>query len=138
MSTIKIEFAIYFCKGNKMELSEILKELRLEAGLTQKELANKIKIGQSTIVGYEKGEREATLTNLSRYADYFNVSIDFLAGRVDDFGSRTVAPMGDTTTADERDLLEVYRTLSPELRETLWGLLATWTPSKTLKSKKKV
>ena len=121
-----------------MELSEILKELRLEAGLTQKELANKIKIGQSTIVGYEKGEREATLTNLSRYADYFNVSIDFLAGRVDDFGSRTVALMGDTTTADERDLLEVYRTLSPELRETLWGLLATWTPSKTLKSKKKV
>ena len=50
-----------------------LKELRVEAGLTQKELADKINIGQSTIVGYERGEREATLTNLSRYADYFNV-----------------------------------------------------------------
>lgn len=103
-----------------MELSKILKDLRLEANLTQKELANKLKIGQSTIVGYEKGEREATLTNLSRYAEFFGVSLDYLAGLEDDFGARTatnVAPMGDSMTADERELIADFRRLSPYLQD---------------------
>lgn len=124
-----------------MELSKILKDLRLEANLTQKELANKLKIGQSTIVGYEKGEREATLTNLSRYAEFFGVSLDYLAGLEDDFGARTAtnaAPMGDSaTTSEELRLLKVFRTLSPDLKNTLWSLLDTWTPTETLLPPKK-
>ena len=125
-----------------MELSEILKELRVEANLTQKELANKLKIGQSTIVGYEKGEREATLTNLSRYADFFGVSLDYLAGREDDFGARvsagTVAPMEKTPNAKERELLADYRQLTPNcqklVQDTIKTLLAS---SSTAKSENK-
>ncbi len=103
-----------------MELSKILKDLRLEANLTQKELANKLKIGQSTIVGYEKGEREATLTNLSRYAEFFGVSLDYLAGLEDDFGARTAtnaAPMGESLTTTERELIADFRRLSPYLQD---------------------
>lgn len=103
-----------------MKLSEVLKELRLEANLTQKELATKLNIGQSTIVGYEKGEREATLTNLSQYADYFGVSLDYLAGRETDYGAKIAAPtapMSDGLTEKERALLNAFRQLLPETQD---------------------
>ena len=63
-----------------MIMTEILKSLRLEADLTQSQLAQKLGIGQSTIVGYERGDREPTASNLMKYASYFNVSMDFLTG----------------------------------------------------------
>ena len=118
----------------------ILKELRLEAGLTQKELADKINIGQSTIVGYERGEREATLTNLSRYADYFHVSIDFLAGRIDDFGTPTAAPMGESVrySEEEKKLIEDYRYLNAAskklVKQTVETLRTASAPSEKRKS----
>lgn len=73
---------IIFYKGgdNTLIMTEILKSLRLEADLTQSQLAQKLGIGQSTIVGYERGDREPTASNLMKYASYFNVSMDFLTG----------------------------------------------------------
>ena len=118
-----------------------LKELRVEAGLTQKELADKINIGQSTIVGYERGEREATLTNLSRYADYFNVSIDFLAGRTDDIGAPTAAPMGEGVrySKEEKKLIEDYRDLNTAskklVKQTVETLRAASAQSEQKKNK---
>ena len=97
-----------------MDLTEILKELRVNAGLTQKELAAKLGIGQSTIVGYEKGIREPTVSNLALYAKYFNVSIDYIVGLEDDFGVRVddKEKKPDTLSAEERRLLEGYREIN--------------------------
>ena len=72
-----------------MDTGKILKELRVEANLTQSELSKRLSVGQSTIFGYEKCEREATVANLIKYARYFNVSLDYLTGLEDDFGNRT-------------------------------------------------
>ena len=71
-----------------MKTSEILKSLRVENNLKQKELAEKLGIGQSTIVGYERGLHEATANILSRYAEFFNVSVDFLCGLEDELGNK--------------------------------------------------
>lgn len=60
------------------EFNKILRNLRLEEGLTQKELGEKIKLSNSTISMYERGEREPELEVLEIIADFFNVSIDFL------------------------------------------------------------
>ncbi len=113
-----------------MNTGLILKNLRLEANLTQKELAKKLNIGQSTIVGYEKCEREATLTNLSRYAEFFEVSLDYLAGLEDDFGARTsstAAPMGEGgATEQERELLRYFRELSPYLKGMTMEAVKSW------------
>ncbi len=112
-----------------MNTGLILKNLRLEANLTQKELAKKLNIGQSTIVGYEKCEREATLTNLSRYAEFFEVSLDYLAGLEDDFGARTAtsaAPIGEGLTSEERELLRLYRELSPYLQGMTMEAVKSW------------
>ena len=47
------------------------------------EFANKVKIPQQTISRYLLCQREITLTNLCKIADYFNEDIDFLIGRKD-------------------------------------------------------
>ncbi len=49
--------------------------------------------------------------------------------------SQYTVPMGDGMTADERELLRLYRNLSPDMRSTLWSLLDTWSPSTTNKNK---
>ena len=64
-----------------MKASEIMKELRCEACLTQKELAEKLNLGQATIASYEKGTREPHILSLIAYADFFDCSIDYLVGR---------------------------------------------------------
>lgn len=64
-----------------MEFSLVFKNLRLKEGLTQKELAEELKIPQSTIAKYERGQLEANFKNLINIADFFNVSIDYLLGR---------------------------------------------------------
>lgn len=123
-----------------MSLGEILKDLRIESNLTQSELAHKLSIGQSTIVGYEKGEREATLTNLIRYAKFFNVSLDYLSGLEDDFGARTAtsaAPMGESMTAEERELLSNFRELSPYLQGLTISTVKIWANKETGSKTKK-
>lgn len=98
-----------------MSTSEILKELRITSGYTQKELSHLLGIGQSTIVGYEKGEREATAKILSLYADFFKCSVDYLLGREDDFGniSITKSPASELTS-EERELVDTFRRMTKE------------------------
>ena len=47
------------------------------------EFARKVDIPQQTISRYLLCQREITLTNLCKIADYFNVSVDYLLERTD-------------------------------------------------------
>ena len=76
--------------------THICKELRLEAGLTQQELAPKIGISSSAIGMLEKGYREPTGTTLVAYANFFGVSLDYLMGREDETGALTYEPKSIT------------------------------------------
>ncbi len=67
----------------KSYFKERLKQLRVKSGKTQKETADMVKIQPSTYSGYENGNRTPDLETLNVIADYFNVSIDYLFGRVD-------------------------------------------------------
>lgn len=60
-----------------------LKELRKLHGITQVRLSMDLCMSQNTISRYETGEREADYKTLILFADYFNVSIDYLLGRTD-------------------------------------------------------
>ena len=62
---------------------KILKKLRLENDLTQKELAKKLNMQNTAISKYELGERESDITTLDELAKFFNVSTDYLLGRTD-------------------------------------------------------
>ena len=58
-----------------------LKELRKKKGISQQRLATDLNTTQNTISRYETGEREPGIDDLTKIADYFNVSIDYLLGR---------------------------------------------------------
>ena len=46
-------------------------------------MAIDLDMNQNSISRYENGEREADYATLIRFADYFNVSIDYLLERTD-------------------------------------------------------
>ena len=58
-----------------------LKEIRKAKGISQLKLAMDLNMSQNTISRYETGEREPGIVELTKIADYFNVSIDYLVGR---------------------------------------------------------
>ena len=60
--------------------AERLKELRLEKEIPQERLAEELGVGNGTISLWETGKREPKLSNLMIIAEYFGVSIDYLAG----------------------------------------------------------
>ena len=60
-----------------------LKELREQRRLNQERLAMKLNVSQSTISAYEVGERVPDLETLIAIADFFGVSLDYLAGLSD-------------------------------------------------------
>ena len=67
----------------KNKLPERLLGLRKEAGLTQRELAEKLKMNSVTYLHYEKGQREPPIDTLIQFADFYSVTVDFLLGRTE-------------------------------------------------------
>ena len=61
-----------------------LKELRKMKKISQLKLAMDLNVNQNSISRYENMERQADYETLIKFADYFDVSIDYLLGRTDD------------------------------------------------------
>lgn len=59
---------------------KILKELRLKNKLTQKELARVLYLSNSSISHYENNRCMPSRETVEAFAQYFNVSIDYLIG----------------------------------------------------------
>ena len=64
----------------KIKFNTRLKELRLANGETQKDLANAIEVGRTTVSEYESGKIVPKQEGLLRIANHFNVSVDYLTG----------------------------------------------------------
>ncbi len=60
-----------------------LKELRKKRKISQLKLALDLNMNQNSISRYENGVREADYSTLIKFADYFDVSIDYLLERTD-------------------------------------------------------
>lgn len=63
-----------------VNFGERLKELRQAAGLTQKQLADKIWVTKASISYYEQSERNPSPEVLMKLANAFHVSTDYLLG----------------------------------------------------------
>lgn len=61
-----------------MDFGNKLKELRQQAGLTQKQLAEQLGVTKSVISFYERSERTPSPDVLRKLASVFHVSTDFL------------------------------------------------------------
>ncbi|MGM9884672.1 helix-turn-helix domain-containing protein [Streptococcus hyointestinalis] len=64
-------------------LPERLKSLRLEAHLTQKNIADTFETSPQSYAQWEKGLRKPSQQSLEKLAKFFNVSTDYLLGNTD-------------------------------------------------------
>lgn len=60
----------------------VLQRLRKEAKLTQDQISETLQVPTRTYGSWERGERQPDFQILCKIADYFNVSTDYLLGRV--------------------------------------------------------
>lgn len=64
-------------------ISKRLRLLRNEKKLTQEEISNFLSITRQAYSKWESGERKPDIESLVMLADFYNVSLDFLACRTD-------------------------------------------------------
>ena len=62
------------------QFAEILKELRMEKGIGQAQLARSIGVSNGIVSLWENKKREPTMGSLIALAKFFNVSLDYITG----------------------------------------------------------
>ena len=63
---------------------ERIKALRVDRDLSQKLLAEYLTLSRSRYSNYENGIRDIPIEVLSRIADFYQTSVDYLIGRTDE------------------------------------------------------
>lgn len=90
-----------------------LKQLREERHLSQAGLALNLNLSQSTVSAYEVGDRTPDLETLVAIAQFFGVSLDYLAGLTEQKRLMTQSDL----TPEELAHLYAYRQLNPRQQE---------------------
>ena len=66
------------------QIAARIRALREQAFFSQQRLSKTLGIAQSSLCRYETGETEPSAAVLLKYADFFDVSMDYIFGRTDD------------------------------------------------------
>ena len=101
----------------------IIKKLRIEQGMTQRDLAIKLNRAESTIGMWEQGRRELDYESLNDLANLFNVSVDYLLGRtpfkdntidpdIDDFTYRLYDETKDLTDEQKQNIFDMVKKMT--------------------------
>jgi len=109
-------------------VSAMLKNLRLlreEAGLSQKQLADRIGVSQQSINKYENHNVEPDIATLMRMADCFSTSVDYIIGYSEE-RTPILPNSAYELSSDEISVLCGYRALSEKRKTCLKLLLDTY------------
>lgn len=90
---------------------ERLKSLRIEKDLTQEQLGEHFGMKKSRISQYELDKRQADDELKKLFADYFNVSIDYLIGRSDIRNPYNSTDIISNSLDDDKELAEFWNVL---------------------------
>ena len=98
-----------------------LREVRLERGLTQRQLAETCQLPDSAVSQFETGARAPGFTSLLKLAAALDVSLDYLAGRTDSRAAHLFAggELGALGLAEED--LELLRRIARRLARAAAG-----------------
>ncbi|EAG9354554.1 helix-turn-helix domain-containing protein [Listeria monocytogenes] len=99
-----------------MEIYERIVQLRIKKSISQKELAKKINIDDSTMNKIEKGNRPIRDKELAKIADVLEVSTDYLLGRAKNNIADTIAAHIDSN-ATEEDIKEILAYIEEKRKE---------------------
>ena len=103
-----------------------LKEIRMECGLKRSKLAKDLDINAGTIANYENEIRQAPYEYLIKFADYFEVSVDYLLGRTE---GEVPVKKAEQISAEEAQLLAVFRQLDRTGRRRVTEYAELWKDS---------
>lgn len=116
-----------------MNFIEILNDLLIECNLTQSEAAKLIGVKPSQVSEWLKGKAKPGYDTLRMMATNLNVSTEYLLGLDENFCEKSyVTTMHQKE--DEQELIELYRTLSPMLKNTTLDTVRTWAGKKLPKN----
>lgn len=101
--------------ADMMNFKNIVKDLRLETGVKQKDVAKACDVSPQCISQLEAGTRNPTGTTLVALADYFNCSVDYLLGRSDEY-TNAVPNRFSVADPNDEELLAAFHSLPKELQ----------------------
>lgn len=110
----------YLLTNKQPKATNRIRKLRLEKGLTLRELSEELNISYSNIAMLERGERNLTSDTLAIFSRYFNVSTDYLLGLSDDR-----QPIEDTPSTPKFALYGLEKDLTDEQKEAIINLAKT-------------
>jgi transcriptional regulator with XRE-family HTH domain len=85
--------------------------LREKHGMTQEDLASALGISRASLSHYETNRREPDHETITKIADYFRVTTDYLLGRTDDAGKQLdpdVKDFVDSLELSDEDILRKF------------------------------
>ena len=94
----------------KSPFSKKLKKIRLEHGVSQKDLSKDLGISRSCLANYETGKRQPDNDTLIRVADRFQVMVDYLLDR----SEYEALPLSPVTLAE---CVRIKRKFQNQLKE---------------------
>lgn len=103
---------------NYFNFGEILRELRLKKGLSQKQLGELLGIADSTVSKYETNPKAPDGDMIRKISDNLNVSCDFLLGK-EPPGGITFFSLSNEQAAIIKDLVELFREQNKSIKNQL-------------------
>lgn len=103
-----------------MTVGERIRELREDADLKQKEVADALHITNRMMSNYERDICNPSLEHLVALSRFFHVSTDYLLSLTDD---KTVYRPYAKASQEDKRVLQLYHKLSPENQECIRGMM---------------
>lgn len=105
-------------------IGTVLKDLRQKKGFTITQLCDVIGMNQNTYAKYERGERDVSTETLSKFADFYGVTTDYLLGRETGEPETLDKLAGEfNMSALEKEILDNYLSLPEDMRGDLMEFL---------------
>lgn len=92
-----------------VDFGNTLKDLRLQAGMTQKQLAERLWLSKATVSYYEQSVRYPSPEVLVKLSKIFHVSTDYLLGIEDKKQTLDIADLKDEDIRFLQDTIQLLR-----------------------------
>lgn len=100
-------------------LLDRVKELMDQSGIKAKQLTAELGISNSSFTDWGKGKGSPSVDTVTKIADYFHVSIDYLVRGEEHIKNKQL----DFSNPIDKELLDKFHSLTPDLREKLLGYI---------------
>lgn len=110
-----------------------LKDLKEDKDLKQREVAEIIGVAENHYGKYERGEVDITFGRVIKLAEYYDVSLDYIAGRTNDKGGLHC----NYIEPEEKELLRCWKQLNSKQKRSVMEILDNYIEKEPRKEEKK-